>query len=87
MKPSTCNRDLALGDQLISDRLKELGKKSSHMLTIEEQRKLKKDTEKDTSLLLPYTQVPDIQLPAQGPFILCICVLLASSAGLYPGYI
>ena len=68
LKPATCNQDLALGDQLISDRLKELGKKSSHMLTIEEQRKLKEDTEKDPNFkhFLPGKPVL-LNIPRHGP--------------------
>ena len=38
---------MEVGDQMISDRLKQLGKKSTHILSVEEQRKLKNDTEKN----------------------------------------
>ena len=37
LQPAKCNEDLALGDLLITDRLRKLGKKSSHLLTTEEQ--------------------------------------------------
>ena len=49
LQPATCNQELELGDQLISDRLKQLGKRSTYLMTIEQQRKLKRDTEKNPS--------------------------------------
>ena len=68
LQPAKDNENLALGDLLISDRLKKLGKKSSHLLTIEEQRKLKIDVEKDPKFkeYLPGKAVL-LNLPLAGP--------------------
>ena len=68
LQPAKCNEDLALGDLLITDRLKKLGKKSSHLLTIEEQRKFKNDIEKDPKFkeYLPEKAVL-LNLPLSGP--------------------
>ena len=68
LQPAICNDDLVLGDLLISDRLKQLGKKSSHLLTIEEQKKLKNDTEKTPKFqqFLPEKPVL-LNLPLLGP--------------------
>ena len=68
LQPYVCNENLELGDILISDRLKQLGKKSTHLFSIEEQGKLKKDAEKDPK----YKQfLPDkpvlLNLPLLGP--------------------
>ena len=68
LQPAKCNEDLALGDLLITDRLKKLGKKSSHLLTIEEQRKFKNDIEKDPKFkqYLPEKAVL-LNIPLLGP--------------------
>ena len=50
LQPAVCNENLELGDLLIHDRLKVLGKKSAHLLTVEEQEKLKIDSEKNPAL-------------------------------------
>ena len=68
LQPVTCNQDLRLGDQLISDRLKQLGKRSTYLMTIEQQRKLKRDTEKNPSFkdYFPGKTVL-LDLPMTGP--------------------
>ena len=68
LQPSVCNQNLTLGNQLISDRLKQLGKKSVHRLTIEEQKKLKNDIGKNPSFKLFLAGKPVLlDIPRHGP--------------------
>ena len=68
LQPAICNQDLELGDQMIHDRLKDLGKSSTHLLTIEQQRNLKRKTETDSQFrdYLPGKTVL-LDLPMIGP--------------------
>ena len=49
LQPAICDQDLELGDTLISDALKKVGKRTSNLLNQDEQKKLKNEIEKDPS--------------------------------------
>ena len=47
VQPSVCNKDPFLGDALIADRLRQLGKSMSNLLSVSDQKKLQRKIEND----------------------------------------